>query len=385
MGAPSGDVVVIQAAKGRATLERTHDSTALKTLPPKSEFCGMTPRWDRAGWQCRYTTAGGRLRSSPSLMGVSREFRQCWIARTQGNVVASDTVRRVTGSVRKLIQRGSNPPIHPDAESEFLDSLGLGKYVQQSTLRGDISLRLESDVFQDLPSGGIVLPGTDFERDAEIRLDSSHEREFIDAWIPGNLGPSAPRWFVPQASLDALTATLGDYGPSGRRVDFLVNAPFSSPFVVEIDGPQHRDSSSPDDERDRMLSKVGIEVVRIPTSEIDQGYGPNLERVRALWASHSEVSDKRAVDAVTVPPSIHRLVIALLDAVDAGFLSGRTWVVEVEGDPDIPPSLLWPYVRLLKAMGQLWGPSVMPEEILLKTKRGWARFDIGSPRATCGL
>ena len=198
--------------------------------------------------------------------------------------------------------------------------------------------------------------------------------------------PGLPRWFVPQASLDALTAKLGDYGPSGRRVDFLVNAPFGSPFIVEIDGPQHQDSSSPDDERDQMLAKVGIEVVRIPTYEIELGHGANLERVRALWTSHPKVSDKRTADAVMVPPSIHRLVIALLDGVDAGFLSGRTWVVEVEGDPEVwlPPSL-WPYVRLFKAMDHLWGPSVMPDEILLKTRRGWARFDTGNLRATCGL
>ncbi len=80
---------------------------------------------DRTGWQCRYTTAGGRLRSSPSLMDVSKEFRQCWMARSPATFVAPETVRRVTGAIRKLIQRGSNPPIHPDAEREFLDSLGL--------------------------------------------------------------------------------------------------------------------------------------------------------------------------------------------------------------------------------------------------------------------
>ena len=330
---------------------------------------------DRIGWQCRYTTAGGRLRSSPSLMDVSTEFRQCWIARTQGNIIASDDVRRVTGAVRKLIQRGSNPPIHPDAERELLDSLGLGKYVQPSALPGDISIRLEPDVFQDLPTGGLSLLGSAFQRDDEVRLESSHERQFIDAWVPDNLGPWAPRWFVPQASLDALTGALGEYGPSGRRVDFLVNAPFGTPFVVEIDGPQHQESSSPDDERDQMLVRVGIEVVRVPTSEIEQGRGVNLERVKTLWVNLPEVLDKRTLDAVMVPPSIHRLVIALLDAVDAGFLSGRTWVVEVEGDPEVSPSLLWPYVRLFKAMDRLWGPSVMPEEVLLKTRRGWARFD----------
>ncbi len=330
---------------------------------------------DRTGWQCRYTMAGGRLRSSPSLMEVSSEFRQCWIARTQGTFIAADSVRRVTGAIRKLIQRGSNPPIHPHAERELLDSWGFGGSVRPSALPGDISVRLEPDVFQGLANESIILPGLGFERDDEILFDSGHERQFISAWVPQNLDPWAPRWFVPQASLDALTAPLSGYSPSGRRVDFLVSPPFGTPFVVEIDGPQHQDSSGPDDERDQMLAKVGIEVIRVPTSELDQGGGANLERVRALWPQMSKVSDKRMADAVLVPPSIHRLVTALLDAVDFGFLGGQRWIVEVDGEPDVAPSLLWPYVRLFMAMDRLWGPSMMPEEILVKTKHGWARFD----------
>ena len=67
--------------------------------------------------------------------------------------IAFDTVRGVAGAVRKLIPRGSNAPIHPDAEQEFLDFFGLGKYVQSSALTGDINTRLKPDVFQDLPSG----------------------------------------------------------------------------------------------------------------------------------------------------------------------------------------------------------------------------------------
>ena len=334
---------------------------------------------DRIGWQCRYTTAGGRLRSSPSLMNISNEFRQCWIARSPAGPAAPEKVRRVTGAIRKLIQRGSNPPIHPEAERELLDSLGLSGHCRASTLPGDISMRLEPDVFEDLPNGGISLTGPDFVLDEDVRLESGHERHFVTSWVPQNLGLGAPRWFVPQASLDALIAALGDYSPSGRRVDFLVSAPFGTPFVVEIDGPQHQDSSSPDSERDHMLGRVGIEVVRIPTSEIDRGQGENLERVKALWASPAEVSDKRMRDAIMVPPSIHRLVIALLDAVDAGYLQGKAWVVEVEGDPDVDPSLLRPYVRLFNAMDSLWGPSMMPEEIFLKTKSGWARLETRTP------
>ena len=156
----------------------------------------------------------------------------------------------------------------------------------------------------------------------------------------------------------------------------MVNAPFGAPFVIEIDGAQHGDSISPDRERDQMLTEVGIEVVRIPTSEIDQGHGPNLERVRSLWTSPQGVSDTTMADAVLVPVSIHRLAIALLDAVEAGFLSGQTWVVEVDGDPDVAHSLLCPYVRLFRAMDRLWGPAMMPEVIFLGSSSGWTRFDM---------
>ena len=332
----------------------------------------------RSEWQCRYTTAGGSLRSSPNFKDISDELRQCWIALTRGTSVAPETVRRVTGAIRKLIQRGSNPPIHPEAEREFLDSLGLNGYMVPSTMPGDLSVRLKPDVFQELSEGGLNLPGPDIERDKEVRLDSDHERQFVDDWVPRHLGPGASRWFVPQADFDALTAALGDYDPSGRRVDFLVDSPFRTPYVVEIDGPQHQDSIGPDRERDHLLNQVGLEVVRVPTSEIDNGFGPKLERIRALWASPEKVSHKEMPSTFMVPPSIHRLVIALLDAVDAGFLKGQKWAVEVDGEPDVTPSMLWPYVRLFKAMDRLWGPSIMPEEVLLKTRRGWTRFDIPS-------
>ena len=102
------------------------DSSDESTLEPSAQVKVLwnDATLDRTGWQCRYTTAGGRLRSSPSLIDFSNEFRQCWIARTQATTTDSETVRRVTGAIRKLIQRGSNPPIHPDAERDFVGVVG---------------------------------------------------------------------------------------------------------------------------------------------------------------------------------------------------------------------------------------------------------------------
>ena len=352
------------------------EESAEVSIRPRVTWADAT--LDRTGWLCRYETIGGRLRSSPFLMSHSTKFSQCWIARSEKSSPASDTVSRVTGVLRKLIQRGTNPPIHPHAERQLLDSLGLSANSRPSPLPGDISVRLDPDVFKDLSGVVISLPDPEFELDEDIALESDHERKFITDWVPQHLGPGASRWFVPQASFDALTAELRDAIPSGRRVDFLVNGPFGVPFVVEIDGSQHQGSRSPDSERDHLLAKVGIEVVRVPTSDLDRGSGSSLEKVKALWGSRQKVSDERQMNAILTPPSIHRLIIAFLDAIDVGYLKDSTWVVELEGDPDISPSLLWPYLRLFNAIACLWGPSVMPEEILLKTRQGWTRYDARS-------
>ena len=253
--------------------------------------------------------------------------------------------------------------------------LGFEKNLRLSPLQGDLSVRLEPDVFQHLSDRSLSLPDADFELDDSVRLGSDDERKFV-CWVKENLGSNSARWLKPQADFDALTAALGDSEPSGREVDFLVHAPFGTPFVVEVDGPQHEDSQSPDRERDRMLGKVGIEVVRIPTSEIRHGHGQNLERVRKLWGGRRTAMDEKTLKAALTTVSLHRLAIALLDAVDGGFLNGERWVVEVEGEPELQPSLLWPYIRLFNGMDKLWGPSEMPEEMLLKTAGRWTRFDV---------
>lgn len=236
-------------------------------------------------------------------------------------------------------------------------------------------MRLEPDVFKDIPSAGWGLPDPDVELGEDITFDSEYERTFITDWVPQNLGPGAARWFVPQASFDALTAGLSNVDPPGRRVDFLVNRLFGAPFVVEIDGSQHLGSRDPDSERDDLLARVNIEVIRVPTSELDQGSGPNLDKVQRLWGNRRKVLTELQLNAILTPPSIHRLAIALIDAIDAGYLTDSTWVVEVEDDPEISPLMLWPYLRLFKAVASLWGPSVIPEQVFLKTRQGWTRYD----------
>src|SRR5690606_26917746 len=73
-----------------------------------------------------------------------------------------------------------------------------------------------------------------------------------------------------------------------RRVDFLVSAPWTTPFVVEIDGDQHSAQAHIDEQRDRALADAGYPVVRVPVEELTRGSGPQLDQVRSLCPAPPE-------------------------------------------------------------------------------------------------
>ena len=81
---------------------------------------------DRPGWTCRYTAVGGSLRAFPESQQVAPMLSQCWIARTEGLADVDPDVERVAGLLKKIIQRGTAPPLDPASERALLESAGLG-------------------------------------------------------------------------------------------------------------------------------------------------------------------------------------------------------------------------------------------------------------------
>jgi len=241
---------------------------------------------------------------------------------------------------------------------------------------GDIGVHLA----RPLKNGSLAGQATADNRhasslDDRLPYDSLEEEELHRRWIPENLGPTAPGWFTPQASLDRLLRGRGISTDRDRRVDFLACLPWNQELlVVEVDGEQHDEAAEVDEERDADLVRAGAKVLRIPASEVRDGQGPQLDKLRSLWTDgyHSE-----ADPLLWLPTLIHRLVILLLEALEAGFLAGDRWIIDLKGDHQHAAHYVDDYLELFAALDLLWGTSELtPSHIEVRTSDyavAWSR------------
>ena len=321
---------------------------------------------NRQGWICRYTLGGGRLRSIDLPEEFADRVRACWIGRE--DLPSFEPVdiktRRVMGIVRKIIQRGSAPPVHPSVERSILNVAGLSEHIRDSLFEGDLAVELEpAHQFPHAFGKAPWIRPAMF--DEGIRLDSDEESIFI-RWVANNLGDSALPWLIPQAPLDAIARSRG-LNPNGlMRVDFLLHAPWLDQVIIEIDGPQHADAQSVDAERDFLARQLGIDVIRIPSDEVRAGAGPNLSELANRWRA-GEATDATHAQLVLLPAQVHRAVLGLIEGVEAGFLSGDRWVIDLEDSTEHVQNLLGPYLSLMAAVDELWGRSeVTPDTVIFK-------------------
>ena len=198
---------------------------------------------------------------------------------------------------------------------------------------------------------------------AEGMCDSQFEELLVER-IDGRRSGAA-RWLVPQVPLDVLAVAAGVENAEvkgERRCDFLFCPPGAEPVVLEVDGSQHEEAKLVDRERDMLLRKAGFPTIRVPTAEVRAGKGPGLEGVfdainEALsgrraknpyaWVPvegdrRSESSSKPWHPLVWGPIQTHRLVLAICESVDAGFLSGERWVIELSDPTGLSAGLVGP-------------------------------------------
>ncbi len=193
---------------------------------------------------------------------------------------------------------------------------------------------------------------------AEGMCDSELEEllvEQIDARRQG-----ATRWLVPQAPLDvlAVAAEVETAEPQGeRRCDFLFCPPGSEPVVFEVDGSQHEEAGLVDQERDKLLQRAGIPTVRVTTEELRAGKDPGLDDVfRAIQKAPAGRNGPNPWHPLVWGPlQTHRLMLAICESVDAGFLSGERWVIELSDPTGLSAGLFGPYLETLAALADIWG------------------------------
>lgn len=299
--------------------------------------------FNREGWTARHASAGGSLRSLSKV--EADRFACCWVAREirdpRQATSAPSVLTTAVGSMLRFLARGISPPLHPDAETLLHQA-----HANESTeTLNDRDFRV--------PSRGETLF-------AEGMCDSDFE-ELLVTQIESR-EPGASRWLIPQAPLDVLSVAAGLPNAEiegERRCDFLFCAPGAEPVVFEVDGTQHQQAQLVDQGRDRLLRRAGIHAVRIPTAELRAAQGTGLDRV---FEAINEARPGPRGDSsnpwhplVWGPIQTHRLVLAICESVDAGFLSGDRWVIELSDPTDLSAGLVGPYLETLAALAEIWG------------------------------
>ena len=317
------------------------------------------------GWVTRYGNAGGSLRSLTTPRTLAKQQQACWVAvqEVPSYQPTDPGTQRVIGMLRKLLERGDAPPVHPAVERRLLEELGL----ETTTLPDDLAPVVSGTTMDTWREDG-VLSRVDAELNQDLRFDSDEERQFLTL-VAERLGPDAARWVLPQASLDQLLRGHGhpELAVGHRRVDFLIAAPWLPPFVVEIDGRHHAEAIEVDRERDKALRQIGMPVIRIPAEEVRRGMGRQLDALARLWTPPREIAETERAKALLVPVQLHRTVLGITHALEAGFLAGQRWAIELHDDLDVVAPFLGEYLSLIAAVDSLWGGVLTPDEVQITT------------------
>ncbi len=354
-----------------------------------------TERRKAEGWDAYYASAGASLRSVPDERWAS--LANCWVARSMREPSRNAVGHQAsTAAMRKLLARGSAPPLHPDAERLLLEQQGLGEHVINNAYRGDLAPIL--DPKQTFTKRVFAIPAVTDDSDAAFDVEltdenSQPEKEFVA--LVQEHAPHAVKWLTPQAPLDALLASDGNNdGLDGltqggavshqalRRVDFLCSAPDAGPFVIEIDGLQHEDEKEIDRRRDAALLDIGIETFRIPTYELAADAAKRGCLEHALWKLQALPQPQEPDFLVWGAVQAHRLMLGLCEAMDAGWLDGDTWHIEVHDPTSAAVGLVGPYLGLVDALGTMWNDELPPPQRIVFSSGDGARRFVRTAAAT---
>ena len=131
--------------------DRARGNEPILSAPPSRIRTRRKVEWrdgtmNRSGWVARYTQGGASLRSVDFSPALLRRVSACWIAREELDAYrpADAATRRVIAPVRKILQRGLTPPLHPQTERELVSGAGLGDRIRPPAMPGDLSPRMES-------------------------------------------------------------------------------------------------------------------------------------------------------------------------------------------------------------------------------------------------
>ena len=310
-------------------------------------------------------------------------------SREQGKV--TEHAQLTSALLAKLLRRGYVPLSTLEIERAALKSYGLlDNAIALADKEIEMGWHLPSQIIPKAflsELAGVLTTKRPFVLDSDAQdllLQSDAEFTFLNSWVPLNLGASAAHWITPQAPLDILleSATLNSTG--ARRIDFLVCHPGGKPFAIEIDGPEHLAAQLIDQDRDKDLRSIGIDVIRVSNNEVVQGEGPQLSEIKArydeLQSRVTTSSPNADVARLAADCSIaSKIQFAVTRAIRRGWLTGNEWEIELSNAGEVGLAGVLDSLRLLSCFDVLYGEQSAPLRCTARDTQGtsitWALVD----------
>jgi ATP-dependent DNA helicase RecQ len=181
-------------------------------------------------------------------------------------------------------------------------------------------------------------------KEAPIWFDgeSGAEETFYWSVLPNIVGPGFRQMTLPQVQFASLIRNDAvDTAVLSQRVDFLITIG-DKRIVVELNGPEHDAHQAKDEERQRLLTAAGFDVLFIQNEEVHAA-GPNIKRLFDLVGEYSS-SDSPPLE----PPNAilscvklaHVLQITAIEALQCGQIKPSSTVLIDGSSLSITPDQL---------------------------------------------
>ena len=358
----------------------------------------------RKSWLSEYTTVGSLPSFASNFFLENNDLIKNILSQTlflynKGkNRRSNHNADFLSSLLIKFLQRGFAPLCTIGIEKSVIKLFVLDKVLQKNNYdESDISLILNNNI-SDLKFRNSIINSLIFKNlfkiddefnlnnDSETSLfDSEHEENFINSWIPNNLGKTASHWFIPQVNLDNILEAYGLEGFGDRRIDYLLCHPNLKPLAIEIDGDQHSDNPEIDKQRNAALKSCDIDTYRIPSSELKVGKGQNLDKIieycedaftKDYNLNESEKSLGKAVKEITI---LTKIQYALIKSIKFGWINNdEDWVINITGVGYSSISAITDIIQIIKSFNIIYDFKFFPKNLVINNDSGSYLYDLNN-------